>query len=449
MAQGQNPTPVESRAQTLNAADQKAMKSAMDAEDAGHPQQAESLLRDLVNRHPENFELVEALGLLYADLEKFDSAYPLLDKATRLSPSSAIAYANLGAVQLKLHHERQAVKALEKSVSLHPDNAQTQTNLGLALMQTNEPKRAAVAFEHAAGASSQDSDLFYNWGVALMAAGDLQSAAGVLSRAPNHDTSAQVQSLLGEIAEQQGKFKEAVDHDQSAVRLDPTEANIYALGLEFLRHWTFEPAMKIFDYGLSLYPQSARLLTGQGIAKYANDNYAEAAQIFASLLSKDPDNALYAKILGNSCNLMPDSIEGCNTLVDFARNHPTNATAATFAAASILHRPTDATNLALAQTLLDRAIAEDPYMPDAYFQLGVLKQQKGEWPESAAALEKCLSLRPRLSKAHYRLALAYSHMAEKDKAREQFALQQQYSQEEKDDLNARLKEVTTFLVENH
>jgi tetratricopeptide (TPR) repeat protein len=438
--------PPQREAQTLNSSELIQLKSASADEDAGNTQRAESVLSDLVKRHPGNFDVLETLGLLYADRGAFTSARPFLEQAAKSAPSSGLAYANLGALYVKMDRKVEAVRTLQRAATLDPKNTQTQTNLGLALMQIDQPGQAAKAFESAAEVNPQDSDLLYNWSVALLGDGNLSKAADVLSRATNSKSSAPMQALLGDISERQGQFKDAVEHYQAAVNLDPSEANIYVLGLEFDRHWTFEPALKIFDYGLKLYPGNAQLLAGQGITDYASNNYAGAAQIFARLLSQDTDNQLYADILGRSCSLVSDPIDGCGSLISFAQKHPKNAAAATYAAASILQGPAEAANLQLAQTLLNLAIAADPNLPDAYFQLGLLEQQQGRWQDSAATLEKCVAMKPTLSKARYRLAIAYSRLGQKDRAKEQFALQQKYSQQEKDEVNAKLQEVTTFLI---
>ena len=438
-----------SQVRSLSAHDQSELTSALSADDAGHPQQAEQPLRDLVRRYPRNFEILESLGLVYAELGDNARALPYLERATRANPTSAAAYANLGSALLKLNCNPDAVKALKHAAELDPSNAATQTTLGLAWMQAHQPKLAAEALARAAQISPPNADLLYNWSVALLSAGEITKAAGVAGRIPDAESSAQVQSLLGDIAEHQGKFKDAADHYQRTVDLNPTEANIYTLAMEFVRHWTFDPAIKIFDYGLNRYPESTQLLSGKGIAEYADNHYADAASIFSGLLAHDPDNTLYAEILGHSCTLMPDSIPGCNSMISFAQAHPSNAPANLFAAESLLHNPGDPGASGNAEKLLRQATADDPSLAEAWYELGVLDQQKGNWQESQTALEKCVALLPKLSKAHYRLALAYAHLGKRDRAKQEVALQQQYSKQEKDRLNARMQEVTRFVVANH
>lgn len=430
----------------MTATDKAALAHALDAEDQGHGEQAEPVLRELAERYPDNFGANEALGLLYAEQENFTAALPLLEKAAGLSRSSATAQANLGAAYLKLNRNEDAARTLKRAAALDPQNAQTQSNLGLALMQIKQPAQAAAAFSIAAKKNPANADLLYNWALALFDAGQFAKAGEVMTTAPNLSSSAQSQSLLGDIEEKQGHYQPAVQHMQVAASLNPSEANIYALGLEFLRHWTFDPAIKIFDSGIARYPDSTRLRMGLGIARYANNDFSGAAPVFAQLLVHDPDNDFYAGLLGHSCSLIPDESPGCDALENFAKRHPKNASASTYAAASILHRPSSQENLDLARTLLDRAIAADPKSYEAYYQIGILDQQQSRWQESVEPLEKAIALKPDFSKAHYRLGLAYSHTDQHEKAQEQIALQQKFSQQEKDDLNAKFKEVTTFLV---
>jgi tetratricopeptide (TPR) repeat protein len=428
------------------AKDAESLAAAMKAEDEGHLHEAESILASLAAKYPESFEISASLGEIYAEEGNYAQAAPLLEKAVKLRPSSAPVLANLGAVYLKLDRNEDAVRVLRRAALLDPKNPATQSNYGLALMQMKHPAEAAKAFATAASVKAPDDDLLYNWSLALYDSGQYDEAGKVLSRATNLGTSAAAQSLMGDICEKQKNYKDAGEHYVAAVKLDPSEQNIYTAGIEFLRHWTFDPAIQYFQFGVKHYPASKRMLLALGIAHYSNNEFAKAAPIFAQLLNSDPDDEFVASLLGHDCSLMPDDSPGCSSLVDFAQRHTKNAPVATYAAASILHRPSDQQDLALANQLLQQAIAADPKFPESYYQLGVLEQQKKDWQASLAPLQRAIALRPAYSQAHYRLALAYSHTGQHEKAQAEIGLQQKYSQQEKDDLNARFKQVTTFLV---
>jgi len=443
--------PSDLRAQTaapgMSSADRSALQRALTAYDQNRPQEAEPVLRAIAQRYPQNFEAAEALGLIYAEAGKISTALPFLERGAELRPSMAAAWANLGAACLKLDRNADALRALKKSVALEPRNGQTQSNLGRALMEARHPAEAAAAFAIAAAADRENPDLLYNWALALFEAGKLQPAADILSRLPESAKSAAMQSLWADIEEKQGNYKAAADHSQAAVSLDSSEPNLNALGLEFMRHWTFEAAIKVYEYGVEKYPASLRLKFGLGVAKYGNNDFAGAAPVFAGLLAADPGNAMYAELLGRTCSLVSEQKgSGCDQLLEFARQHLQNAVAATFAAASILRRPDGEQDFLEAKRLLEQAIAADPKLADAYFQLGVLDQQQMQWQESATALEKAIALRPDFAQAHYRLARAYMRLGKHDQAQAEISLQQKYNTRETDRLNARLKEVTTFLV---
>jgi predicted Zn-dependent protease len=435
-----------SQSTSISASDAATLRKALDAYDRGDLKAAEPILQELSARYPKNYEANEALGSLYAESDDITHAMTYLERAASVAPGQAIAHANLGAAYLKLGRNKDAVHELRIAAASDSANRITQSNLGRALLADKQPAEAALAFAAAVSIEPANSDLRYNWAVALLDAGQTTAAADALAPVAEQESMSQVQALLGDIAERQGKLQDAVQHLQNAAKLDPSEANIYFLGFEFLRHWTFEPAIKIFEFGITKYPASQRMRMGLGIARYSMNDPALAAPIFAQLLDDDPDSATYADFLGKSCNLMPDMSTGCEKLESFAEKHPKNATIATYAAASILHRSNQTEDLSEAGRLLDQAITRDPKLSEAHLQKGLLLQQQGHWMESVAELQTAIALKPEASKAHYRLALAYSHTGQREKAQDEIALQQKYSEQEKDGLNARLKEVKTFLV---
>jgi tetratricopeptide (TPR) repeat protein len=383
---------------------------------------------------------------LYVAREQFAPALPVLKAAAKENPSSDVAHANLGADYLKLGEKENAVHELEIAAKLNPENRETQSNLGQALTSSGRPVEAAKAFGKAVALEPENPDLRYDWAAVLMDAGDADGAAQALAPVRGQEKMPQVQALLGEIAEKQGHFLEAAQHLQDAATLDPSEGNLYLLSMEYLKHWTFEPALKFFEYGVAQYPSSRRMLLGLGITRYSMNQVPAAATIFAQLLDADPENATYADLLGRSCTLFPDTIKECDKLEQYAKANDKNAAIDTYAATSILARPGTASNLPLAAKLLDAAIRIEPKLAEAHYQKGVLFQSQEEWKASIPELEASIALKPESSSAHYRLALAYARTGNREKAKEQFDLQKKYREQEKEGVDARYSEIQMFVV---
>jgi len=432
----------------ISSADRTTLKRALDAYDAGDLTTSEPLLRDLATRYPRSYEANEALGSLYAETDRTTLAVQYLRRACAIAPREAVAHANLGAAYLKSSDAGAAIPELRLALKTDPRNASTQSNFGQALMLAAQPAEAAKAFAAAAALDSANSELLYNLALAQYESGALKEASATLARIaiPTDQT----ESLAGDIAEKLGAYKQAIEHYQAAAQSNPSDANIYALVLELVRHWTWDEAAKIAAFGASRYPQSTHFEVARGIAQYGGQQYAEAVVTFSALLQKDPDNGLYADLLGRSCSaIAEDASAQCLGLDEFAHRHPENAQAATYAAVSLLHRPAAEQDQAEVRRLLDQAIAANPRLPEAWYQKAVLEQAGLQWKESATALEKAIALRPTYPEAHYRLSRAYAHLGMKDEAQQQIALQQKYSQQAKDSLNAHLQEVVTFLVKTN
>jgi tetratricopeptide (TPR) repeat protein len=423
-------------------------EAAMAAESRGDLERAEAILSALHQAHPGIFAIDESLGLVLVSRNAFDRALPLLASAVKEQPSSDAAHANLGATLYRLHRNAESIAEFQRAVKINPANVSAQQSLSSILMEEHRPAEAARASTAALALKPHDTDLQLDCATVLLAAGRTVEARQILSRFPDAGQSARAQVLLGEADEEAKNFDSAGKHFGRAVDLEPTEENAWLLGAELLRHWTFDAAVVIFEDASVKFPDSKRMRMGLGAALFGDTKYTEAIPVFADLLDAEPDNAQYAALLGTTCaTIMRAARPRCASLIRYAQTHPGDALAAVNAAASLLGEADPESHRPLAGQLLQTALAADPKLPEAQFQMGAFLQDDGKWNESVPYLQKAIALKPDFAQAHYHLAQAYWRIGRKQEGQAEMEAQKKYSKQEKDDLQRRLGQITTFIVD--
>ena len=436
--------------QHANSKMEQEFQSAMAAEDRGDFDLAESLLAKLHKAHAGNFAIDESLGLLYAQREEYARALPLLKAATTDRSASDVAHANLGAALYKMHSNAAAAIEFERAIEINPANGSALESLAQVRMEQHRPSDAAKALTAALALKSGDPDLQLDCAAASLDANRLEDARKILSNFADADHSARAQGLLGTLDEKQKDYAGSRWHLTRAAELEPSEENAWQLAEELLRHWTFEPAAVEFEAASAKFPESTRLRLGLGAALFGDAKYAQAIPVFADLLDREPDNAEYAGMLGMSCAAVVQGARPqCATLVHYAEAHPADARASAHAAAFLLGLSDSQDKRPVARKLLEAALAADPRLPEAQYQMGTFLQDDGQWKQSIAYLERAVALKSDFSKAHYRLALAYWRSGRKQEGEVQMELQKKFSRQEQDDRDRRLRQITTFVVDLH
>lgn len=414
----------------------------------GDLEQAKSILQPLDVDYPQNFDVNEMLGLAYAQQKRWKDASILMRRAVAEKPRSEAAHANLGAVSLQLNDASGAMRELRIAAQLNPADGATQKMLGEAWMQLHQPKKAAVAFNRALAVNRSDSALIYDAALADFESGEMSKSAVLLSSMPGLTASASAQSLYGDVEEKLGHYQAAIEHDIQAVRLAPTEINIYVLGMEFLRHWTFDAAAREFQAGIKRYPGSERMQMALGTAYYADARYGQASAVFSGVLRQYPTDRLAARMLGYSCStLVGGSSAGCSALIQYARQHSDEAEVNTDAAIMLLRDSAGRSQWVLAKQFLQNAIRANPRQSKAFFEMGFLLQMESMWPQSVSFLQRAIAGNPSDAEAHYRLALAYARSGQHVRAQQEIALYKKYSHQQEQNLDARLKQVKMFLID--
>ena len=162
---------------------------------------------------------------------------------------------------------------------------------------------------------------------------------GIAQKDQAQKDQAELHHLLGDIEEKSGNPLEAVRQYQRAAELSPSEPYFFDWGSELLLHRAIEPAIEVFSKGNRLFPHSARMLVGLGVAWYSNGSYDQAAQRLCEASDLNPGDPKAYLFLGKIQSVEATQSE-CSTerLARFVKLQPANALANYYYAVNLWKR---------------------------------------------------------------------------------------------------------------
>ncbi|HEY8147639.1 MAG TPA: tetratricopeptide repeat protein [Vicinamibacteria bacterium] len=233
---------------------------------------------------------------------------------------------------------------------------------------------------------------------------------------PRRDTAA-VRHLLGDALEAAGDLLGAAEEFQKAAHADPSEENLFDWGNNLLQLRAYAPATDVLVEAVKRFPRSARLHVALGIARYSRGQFEDAIRAFCAAADLEPgDERPYlflGEMYGVSAELAP---EVTKRLARFVKRQPGHALGHFFYAMSLWKGAAGGAAPPEVQVQLKKAVALDPRLAKAHFQLGVLYGDEGRYPEAITALEQAVRLEPSMAQAHYRLSQAYRRTGREDLA---------------------------------
>src|SRR6202162_6332516 len=295
-------------------------------------------------------------------LGQFAAAAENMDNAARLAPENQDLRIAAGIAGFREQVENNITPAQPRkrlrSETLPPQQAvDIRLHLAEILSRANLFSEAAVDFAAASTLAPDRGDLLYDLALANFRAGRLDDALASAERSKSVADSGSIESLIGDIQEKRGDPLAAVRSYQAAVTLEPSEEQYHvALGLELLRHQTFDAALVVFKQASTLFPQSVRVRILLGLAYYFVDRSAEAIQALQEAAKIDPQDETAARYLGeitwqDTSTPDPAAIaQVCN----FADAHPQDRTADAFCGGILLKVARDSGDISRRPEILRR-----------------------------------------------------------------------------------------------
>ena len=364
--------------------------SAVLAEDQKNPTAAESLYRRAYDLAPGSFEIFLSLARVWLESGGPTSGKPLPEVSHSFSPEQ---HFTLGLLFASRGAYLQAVPHFEETLKQEPSSYATAYNLALAYKNSGNP----------------------------------HAAISLLERTLEQRPTAELHSLLASLQESGGNYVEAVRHFQKAVELEPTNEQYYFdLGLEYLAHFTFAPALEAFSVGTRKFPSVARQHEGEGLVHYALRQYSEAANAFLTALEINPTSpSAFTAWNALQTLLSPAEIEALlPRLQRFSELHPQSAEAQFCYGLALLNQALASNHperLDTAQTLLLRAIHLKPGLAEAHLALGNLYVARKDNQRAVDAFLETIRLDPHSEMAFYRLGQTYRNLNQLELAQQQLS----------------------------
>lgn len=398
---------------------------------------------------PEIPENTHKLALCYFFLGQHDQAAPLLQKLESGRGQPAEYFILAGLNHKALGQEEAARNAFDRARQALPSSPEAYGNVAKMFFQFGLYAEAIPFLEAGVERYADSYPIAHSLAMAYRGAGRNEEALAAAQTALQKWPTADLHSLLGEINEQLRNYPQAVEHFKRAAELDPSEANLFDLGYEFSVHWSWEQAITIFKHGLTIYPNSGRLWLGLGAAQFASGEHTQAVQSYLRAASNAPDDVTVYHLLADAYpGSRGHTQEVQEQLRRFHQRNPDNPWANLYYGLS-LARPPDRKSteaeVAAAVRLLQNAVALNPDLAEAQFELGLLLSEQGVWDEAVAALEAAVRLEPDLVAAHYRLALAYRRVGRNDEAKAMLDRYQELKVKEESELERRAAQTVRFM----
>lgn len=301
-----------------------------------------------------------------------------------------------------------AARAQEPSGDPHVHNA-----YGIELQRQGRSAESLAQFRRALDLEPRYADAAYNLALALWAEKRAAEALAVLDQyrfpSAGHD------ALRGSVLNALGRPEEAVVALRRAVALAPANADyLYDLIIVLLKTKQPAAASALVAGANKRFPRSAKLHAAWGMIAYSNGRNAEAIRAYETAARLDPGAADLRASLGDVYAAADRLHEAAAAYSQANRLEPANAEYRVKAGRNLLKLQ----RTAEAEAAFLKALEIEPDHADAHFQIGKLAADRGDDNAAVSHYKLAIASQPSLKEAWYQLSLSYRRSGQEEKSRQ-------------------------------
>jgi tetratricopeptide (TPR) repeat protein len=320
---------------------------------------AEGNYRAALAVRPDNYILLNTLGMVLEKQGRRKEAEPLFRRAVALNPKYAWAHQNLGGILEQLDRLDESAASLRRALELRPDFPLALNNLALTLCSQGKAGEAITLLTDALRRRPDAVWHYPQLGNAFMRNGQPQEAIKNYLKSIQDGTEvAWSYNNLGVAFRELGHWDESVVSCCAALSLKEDFPEAFSnLGCALRGLGRTDEALTCFERALLLKPAFADAYDGQGWALWTQGRLEEAVASYQKAVHLAPKHFWahnHLSVALRQLGRLDESIASCRT----------------------------------AQKLMPKA-------PEPYFNLGLAWQLQGKFQAALDAFQKCQALAPR------------------------------------------------------
>lgn len=278
-----------------------AMSIAAQKIDAGELRPAELMLRQILEKQPENPHAMHLLGIIAHRVGRSELALELIGKAIEKLPDQAQFHTNRGEMCRLLKRLDEAVAHGEQAVKLDPDSAAAHSNLGIAYYDLKDYDRAEACQKNALEINPELVVALNNMGSIQRARKDRQGAIAFYQRALEINPG-YLESInnLGALLIEEDRTDEAIKVLLSALKINPDYADAHNnIANAFLVKEMFDQAAAAYNNALRLKPNYPEAMLGLARVHKEKEQLDESLLMAQRGLALNPEKPEAYSLLGD------------------------------------------------------------------------------------------------------------------------------------------------------
>lgn len=365
-------------------------------EKAGRNEEALASFQKAVEVQPRFADALYNLGLVCFKLRRFQDARGAFEKVLAEAPELADAKFYLGEVYYQLGDAQQALRVYKEAVRTNPEDGAAHRRVGDLYFAQGDNDLAITEYWAAVDSNARDAANRTQLMLALLVRageGDVRRAVKLGEEGLALDPRAlDVRKVLAQAEVQRGRSPRGRQILEEGVRVAPEDPRFHvALAEHLLKQGKAPAARQSIEAALRLDPKNAAALVASATLADLGGDAKEGIRLLQSALASDPMLPEARAELGRMLYISGKNAEALKELVRATQDAPHLGKAwfyLAFAQKKAGHSPDNV------EKSLRNAVANQPDLAEAHFELGCIELAKKRLPEARRSFEAAVAARP-------------------------------------------------------